>query len=75
MTEEEEKSDEDEEEEKLEKGTKETAEECREPGQGQSYIQALMSTEKASKSIKVSNEHETPTQVLALIDNQMASRE
>jgi hypothetical protein len=43
----------------LEKGTKETAEEHRKREQGQSYIQALMSMEKASKSIKVSNEHET----------------
>jgi hypothetical protein len=34
-----------------------------------------MSIEKAFENIKVFNEHETPAQVLALIDNQMTSRE
>jgi hypothetical protein len=75
MTEEEEESDEDKEEEKLEKGIKEIAEECRKLGQGQSYIQALTGMKKASESVKVSNEHEIPAQVLASIDNWMASRE
>jgi hypothetical protein len=34
-----------------------------------------MSTEKDSESVKVSNKHKTPAQVLASIDNQMVSSE
>jgi hypothetical protein len=33
-----------------------------------------MSIEKAFENVKVSNKHKTPAQVLAPIDNQMASR-